>query len=199
MGKFKKGARRLISVWYLFAGWAFVAIVALMLIFGYKTAYKPEEQITMFVTANEVKNERLNEHLNEVKPEYLSRIKLDYCDVPDNETIYNVNWMQATALGTDIYILPESKISAEACSAYFMSLTSEFYNKNFTGCETYVAEENVYGLKIDKENLKNYLGFADENYYLCFGRHCVHMGNLYGFNYDGAVVLAQKLLCAEGR
>ena len=203
MSKFKKGARRLLSVWYLFVGWALAAVIALMLIFGFKTAYKPNEQITMFVAANEVKSDVLNEELKRIKPNYLARIKLDYCDVPDNETIYNVNWMQATALGTDIYVLPESKLDSEACNAYFMPLTQEFLNVNFAGQDTYSVEDTVYGLKLHDAasnigGMKDFLSFAEEDYYLCFGRHCLHLGSTFNHIYDGAVKIAQKLLSTEG-
>lgn len=183
--------RRLLSVWYLFIGWAIISVVALALIFGLKTAYKPEEQLSFFIAAEKVEADGLMEELGKVKPEYLDNVKLTYCDALNNETIYNVNWMQATALATDIYVLPESKISAEACNAYFLPLTKEFLEENFRGAEYYAVNDTFYGLKVDKSAFKDFISYADGDYYLCFGRHCVHTGGLYGFTYDGAVQMAK--------
>ena len=191
MNKRLLNLRRLLSVWYLFVGWAIIAVVGLALIFGFKTAYKPEEQLSLFIAAEKVEADGLKEELEKSKPEELVNIKLNYCDALGNETIYNVNWMQATALATDIYVLPESKISAEACNAYFLPLTEKFLDENFRGSEYYAVNERVYGVKVDKSSFNNLISYADEDYYLCFGRHCVHMGDIYGFKYDGAVRMAK--------
>ena len=112
MNKKYSALRRLLSVWYLFLGWLLAVIIVFGFIYGLRTAYRANEQISVFIAAESVENERLEALLNENRPLYLANIKLNYCTSLRNETIYNVNWMQATTLATDIYVLPESKISA---------------------------------------------------------------------------------------
>ena len=126
MNKNYSALRRLLSVWYLFLGWLLAVIIVFGLIYGLRTAYRANEQISVFIAAESVENERLEALLNENRPLYLANIKLSYCTSLRNETIYNVNWLQATTLATDIYVLPESKISAQACNAYFLPITDEF-------------------------------------------------------------------------
>lgn len=196
MNKNYSALRRLLSVWYLFLGWLLAVIIVFGLIYGLRTAYRANEQISVFIAAESVENERLEALLNENRPLYLANIKLSYCTSLRNETIYNVNWLQATTLATDIYVLPESKISAQACNAYFLPITDEFIKNNFIKTDRLIFDGNIYGLKINQNKDNGLISFSDENYYVCFGRHCGHLG--LGSANDGAIEIANWLLNGMG-
>lgn len=205
MNKFKKALFSLGRIWYVFLGWLVLVIVVFGLVFGLRTAYKDEEQISVFIAANGVDADKVQAKLDGAKPDYLYNVKLTYCTTLKNETIYNVNWMEAATLNTDIYVLPLSKLSDEMCKAYFIPLTREFVSDSFGDRDIYVSSDAIYGVKLydaatniggsddaityaaDNEN-------ENEDYFLFFGKHCVHLGDLTGSRYDGAIRLAAALL-----
>lgn len=205
MVKAKRTCTRMLSVWYLFIGWAAVVAVAFSLIIGLRTAYKPHEQLTVFVAAYGVKSEELTAELNLQKPDYLHNVGLNYCTAVRNDTIFNANWAQATVTATDLYILPESRVSAEMCNAYFLPLTDEFIFDNFIGVDIYAANDISYGIKVyDKERkiggMSEYISYGDtdvnENYYIFFGKHTAHLGQAVGTRYEGGIGIA-KLFVGE--
>lgn len=207
MNKFKDSVRRLGRIWYIFVIWVIAVVVVFGLVFGLRTAYKDEEQISVFIAARDVDFEKMQAKLDRAKPDYLYNIKLGCCTSIENETIYNVSWMEAATLNTDIYVLPLSKLSDDICNAYFMPLTRDFITADFGDIDTYSSDGKLYGVKLYDSATKlggsaDIIKFADgnfdEDYYIFFGKHCAHLGGLTGSRYDGAVKLAAALLDRTG-
>lgn len=198
-----KNLRRLLSIWYIFIIWAVVAIIAVIFVFGMRTAYREHERLTVFIAAKDVQADGMRDKFMTVKPDYLFDVKINYCTALNNFNIYNASWIEATVLGSDIYVLPESKISDEACHAYFLPLTTEFVSANFGGVDVYESNDKIYGVRVYDKTVGasgngEFITFTDgefnENYYAFFGRHTVHLGQYVNTKYDAAIKFVSKLL-----
>lgn len=151
--------------------WPFYIIIGvvvglvLSIIFGivHKTpAYKT---LTLFVSGETTDLKKLEGDLlakyqeNELKTVSCISAKPD-----DNN--YNSKLTIAGYNGSDILIIPLSKLESLALEAFALEMSNQLINDYYQGYTFFKQEEINYGVKIDKEKIKDYMILPDEDCYL---------------------------------
>ena len=151
--------------------WPFYIIVSLVVVTGFyfifhlthKTpAYK---MLTIFVSgqvkdADKLKNDVLEKYQdNELKS--FSCISADPSD-----SIYNTKLSIAGFNQADVLIIPVSELNNRDVSAFALEMTDDMVTTYYPGFTFFKQEEVNYGVKVDKEKVKDYMALPSEECYL---------------------------------
>ncbi len=136
-----------------------------------KTAPKKHEKFSLFVAAELKEKFTLKEELEELFPEDLL-VKVE--SYTPNESMFNT-FVDTYGATSDVLIFPKS----------YLEDIEYFPYKKFNVGDKYYSDSNFikfdfhFGLLISDSNLKDYINFLDEDYYLMIGPNSVHTLNIF--------------------
>ena len=163
-----------------------------------------KEKIAIFLTCF-MANERLNEYVDSIKPDYLEIIELN---IRHKEDTYYGTVIKGYYKTADIIIVPESKtdyIITKDCLALNDEIVDKLTAKDY---EYYKKDDNNYGLKVYSKDsntgiLSDLVIFdkedKDEDYYLFISNKSVHLGEFNNSHYAGLIYFLKEILNYEAK
>ena len=167
MNELKK--KRVVSVlkytWPLYILSAVVIAILLNFIFGITHRTPAYQTLTIFVTGEVTDYKKLESDIlkkyedNELKS--FSSISSRYDD-----SGYNTKLTVTGYNGSDVLIIPTSKLEKLVISAFAIELTNELISEYYSGYTLFKQDDINYGIKIDKEKVKEYMTLPEEDCYM---------------------------------
>lgn len=185
--------------WYKYLVAFIVSIILWVIVVDIVIAPKKNERIEIFIGSYGVSSE-INEAVE--KPSYIE--ELVFTDVMIGESYYFILFSSyASSEDVDLFIVKESQFR-ESDIQYYQKLSSEDIEKNFGVFEYFTVNDDIYGIKIYDSKTKTGLlsdyikyiedGEKEEDYYLFFSKHSIHLGELNDSQYDGVIQILKQLL-----
>ena len=167
MNELKK--KRVVSVlkytWPLYILSAVIIAILLNFIFGITHRTPAYQTLTIFVTGEVTDYKKLESDIlkkyedNELKS--FSSISSRYDD-----SGYNTKLTVTGYNGSDVLIIPTSKLEKLVISAFAIELTNELISEYYSGYTLFKQDDINYGIKIDKEKIKEYMTLPEEDCYM---------------------------------
>ena len=167
MNELKK--KRVVSVlkytWPLYILSAVIIAILLNFIFGITHRTPAYQTLTIFVTGEVTDYKKLESDIlkkyedNELKS--FSSISSRYDD-----SGYNTKLTVTGYNGSDVLIIPTSKLEKLVISAFAIELTNELISEYYSGYTLFKQDDINYGIKIDKEKVKEYMTLPEEDCYM---------------------------------
>ena len=167
MNELKK--KRVVSVlkytWPLYILSAVIIAILLNFIFGITHRTPAYQTLTIFVTGEVTDYKKLESDIlkkyedNELKS--FSSISSRYDD-----SGYNTKLTVTGYNGSDVLIIPTSKLEKLVISAFAIELTNELIFEYYSGYTLFKQDDINYGIKIDKEKVKEYMTLPEEDCYM---------------------------------
>lgn len=163
--------------------WILLSTVIWSWLFNIKTDAPPQKKITVYIEADEVRDDALAEYLNSKKPEKIKMIKVH----PFSYAFFD----EHSLTNADIYI-----VDADNAEKYLDSfLPLETSDENI---EYFVCNGIAYGIKIfDAETgdgaAEEYIDYGNRDYYLFYGVNSTHAGKINGSKDGYALDIADEI------
>ena len=142
-------------------------IVGLLLnfIFGITHRTPVYKTLTLFVSGEVEDSNKLEDYLiNKYQDKELKSVSVISASV--NDSTYNTRLSVAGYNSSDILIIPSSKLDSVAVSAFALELEEELINTYYQGYSIYSQQDVKYGIKINKEIVKEYMALPNEDCYM---------------------------------
>ena len=142
-------------------------IVGLLLnfIFGITHRTPVYKTLTLFVSGEVEDSNKLEDYLiNKYQDKELKSVSVISASV--NDSTYNTRLSVAGYNSSDILIIPSSKLDSVAVSAFALELEEELINTYYQGYTIYSQQDVKYGIKINKEIVKEYMALPNEDCYM---------------------------------
>ena len=142
-------------------------IVGLLLnfIFGITHRTPVYKTLTLFVSGEVEDSNKLEDCLiNKYQDKELKSVSVISASV--NDSTYNTRLSVAGYNSSDILIIPSSKLDSVAVSAFALELEEELINTFYQGYTIYSQQDVKYGIKINKEIVKEYMALPNEDCYM---------------------------------
>ena len=142
-------------------------IVGLLLnfIFGITHRTPVYKTLTLFVSGEVEDSNKLEDYLiNKYQDKELKSVSVISASV--NDSTYNTRLSVAGYNSSDILIIPSSKLDSVAVSAFALELEEELINTFYQGYTIYSQQDEKYGIKINKEIVKEYMALPNEDCYM---------------------------------
>ena len=92
------------------------------------------------------------------------------------DTGYNTKLTITGYNGADVLIIPESKLEKLVVSAFALELSDELIASYYQGYTLFNQDDVNYGIKLDKEKVKDYMEVPNETCYLVLNGKSVNTG-----------------------
>ena len=142
-------------------------IVGLLLnfIFGITHRIPAYKTLTLFVSGEVSDPEKLEKHLIEkYQDKELKSVTIISSD--PNDGAYQTRLSVAGYNTADILIIPTSKLDSIVVSSFSLELEEELINSYYPSYSVYSQEDAKYGIKINKEIVKEYMTLPSEDCYM---------------------------------
>ncbi len=170
-------------------------ILTLLINFLFKVAHPVPEYktLTLFVTGETINPAKLRrELLSEFKEKELKTVSC-ISSKPDSAD-FNHKLTIAGYSSADLFILTETKLNNIIVSDFALALNEELLSL-YQGYATYTKDDVKYGIKLNKEVVKEYFTLPDEDCYLVFNGKSVNTGKYSPDNiedHDNALTLVKN-------
>ncbi len=151
-------------------------ILTLLINFLFKVAHPVPEYktLTVFVTGESLNSTKLRKDLlAEFKEKELKTVSI-ISSKPDSGD-FNHKLTIAGYSSADIFILTETKLNNIIVSDFALALNEELQSL-YQGYATYTKDDVKYGIKLNKEVVKEYFTLPEEDCYLVFNGKSVNTG-----------------------
>ena len=177
--------RSILSRFYLYILWAFLALLVCGTVFTRLDDAPPAKKVTLFADVPAVEDRTLAWELERSAPPEIRKVKVH----PFSYAMFD----SENLLGADLYIIPESE--AEAYSGSFRSVEGA----GFDPAGGYVRDGELWGIKVWDAASRTgiateYIRYPDENCWLFINAKSVHAAALTGTGDDAALAVARALL-----
>ena len=162
----KKNTKIIIKyTWPIYIIVAILVSLLLRIVFGIAHPLPAYKTIYLFVSGEVINSKKLTSDLLEkYKDKELKDVS--YNAVLPTDGIYETKRSVTGYSTADILIMPDSKLVDLNVSAFALEFDEEL-NTFFQGATFFVYESLNYGIKIDKEKVKDYMTLpGDENFYM---------------------------------
>ena len=142
-------------------------LVALLLNFIFGIAHKTPayKTLTLFVSGEVEDPQKFEKDLIEkYQNKELKSVSVISASV--NDSTYNTKLSVAGYNSSDILIIPISKLDSVAVSAFALELEEGLINTYYQGYNIYEQQDVKYGIKINKEIVKEYMTLPNEDCYM---------------------------------
>ena len=142
-------------------------IVGLLLnfIFGITHRTPVYKTLTLFVSGEVEDSNKLEDYLiNKYQDKELKSVSVISANV--NDSTYNTRLSVAGYNSSDILIIPSSKLDSVTVSAFALELEEKLINTYYQGYTIYSQQDVKYGIKINKEIVKEYMALPNEDCYM---------------------------------
>ena len=151
-------------------------LTAILLSFIFKIAHPVPEYktLTLFVTGEAINPAKLREDLlTEFKEKELKTVSI-ISSKPDSGD-FNHKLTIAGYSSADLFILTETKLNNIIVSDFALELNEELLSL-YQGYAMYTKDDVKYGIKLNKEVVKEYFTLPEEDCYLVFNGKSVNTG-----------------------
>lgn len=151
--------------------WPFyiVAMVIIILfmdfIFGVTHRLPSYKMITLFVSGDVKDYVALRDDLLEEYEEKELQVVSTISSFP-NESQYNAKLTVSGYASADIFIIPVSTLDTLRVASFALQLNEEIIATYYQNYTFYQKDEEKYGVKLDKEKVKQYMSLPDEECYM---------------------------------
>ena len=161
--------------------WPFYLISAILIVLGlyfiFRLIHKVPDYktLTLFISG-EVKDEKklrddLLEKFNDKDLRTVSCISAN-----PNDGSYYTKLSVAGYNSADVLIIPTSTLDNLNVSAFALEINEEMVNNYYQGMSFYREKDINYGIKIDKEKVRDYMSLVNEDCYLFLNGKSVNTG-----------------------
>ena len=170
-------------------------LTAILLSFIFKIAHPVPEYttLTVFITGESLNSTKLrNDLLAEFKEKELKTVSI-ISSKPDSGD-FNHKLTIAGYSSADLFILTETKLNNIIVSDFALELNEELLSL-YQGYATYTKNDVKYGIKLNKEVVKEYFTLPEEDCYLVFNGKSVNTGKYSPDNieeHDNALTLVKN-------
>ena len=170
-------------------------LTAILLSFIFKIAHPVPDYktLTLFVTGEAINPAKLREDLlSEFKEKELKTVSC-ISSKPDSGD-FNHKLTIAGYSSADLFILTETKLNNIIVSDFALELNEELLSL-YQGYATYTKDDVKYGIKLNKEVVKEYFTLPEEDCYLVFNGKSVNTGKYSPDNieeHDNALTLVKN-------
>ena len=142
-------------------------LVALLLNFIFGIAHKTPvyKTLTLFISGEVGDSQKFEKDLIEkYQNKELKSVSIISASVSDST--YNTKLSVAGYNSSDILIIPISKLDSVVVSAFALELEEGLINSYYQGYNIYEQQDVKYGIKINKEIVKEYMTLPNEDCYM---------------------------------
>lgn len=161
--------------WSLYIGLALVAVLLLRFIFSVVHRTPAYKTLTVFVSGEVIDAKKMTD---DITKKYESNNLKEFSYVSANPNDYNYRTM-LTSSGynyADILIIHASKLEELNVSSFALELSNELLTTYYQGYALYQQDGNNYGIKLDKEKVKEYMTLPNEDCYMVFNAKSENLG-----------------------
>ena len=153
---------------------AVVISFAFYFIFGMSKKLPGYKKLTLFVSGEVKDSKKLNDDLLEKYQEKELKSFTSISANPDDPT-YNRK-LEVTGLnGSDVLIIPTSIADILVADNFALEIKDELVTY-YSGCTFYEQDGGKYGVKLDKEKVKDYMNLPSEECYLFLNGKSENLG-----------------------
>ena len=171
--------KRVISV--LKYTWPFyilsTVIIAILLNFIFGVTHRtPEYQtLTLFVSGEVTNPKQLEgDMLNKYQNKELKTFS--YIDALPEDSGYNTKLTINGYNSADVLIIPITKLEKLVVSAFALDMSEKLISSYYQGYTLFAQDEVNYGVKLDKEKVKDYMTLPNEDCYMVLNGKSVNTG-----------------------
>ena len=154
-----------------------VIVVGMLLSFIFSVTHQIPEyrQLTIFISgevvdSNKLKNDLIEKYQdNELK-------KVTYIDSKPDNPNYNTKLTIAGYNTADILIIPISKLESIDVASFGLELNDELIANYYQGYDFFLEDSAKYGVKVDKEKVKQYISLPNEDCYMILSGKSENVG-----------------------
>ena len=151
--------------WPLYIISAVLVALLLNFIFGITHKTPVYKTLTLFVSGEVEDPQKFEKDLIEkYQNKELKSVSVISAGV--NDSTYNTKLSVAGYNSSDILIIPISKLDSVAVSAFALELEEGLINSYYQGYNIYEQQDVKYGIKINKEIVKEYMTLPNEDCYM---------------------------------
>lgn len=178
--------------WPLYIISAVVIALLLNFIFGVTHKIPTHQTFTLFVSGDVTDNKKLNNDMLE-KFEDKELKSFSTISVETTDRTYYSKLSVRGYNSADILIIPVSVLDDLVVSSFALEFDEELVNY-YQGYTLYQQEGNNYGVKLDKEKVKDYMRFINEDCYMILNGKSENIGKYSqseNADHDNALTLAK--------
>lgn len=151
--------------WPFYLVAAIVIVPSMIFVFGLTHRTPAYKTMTLFISGEMQDSKKLRNDLIETyKRNDLKSVTV--ISSSPSDAVYDSKLTVPGYNTADILIIPESKLNDVVVSAFGLELSDELINEYYSGYSLYSQEDVNYGIKIDKEKVKEYFLLPSEDCYL---------------------------------
>ena len=142
-------------------------LIALLLNFVFGITHKPPvyKTLTLFVSGDVTESRKLEKDMLEKYKEQDLKTFTSISALPTDANYYNKLSIRGYN-SADVLIIPTSKLENLNVSAFALDLDDALINAYYQGFSFYQQDELNYGVKVDKEKVKDYMTLPNEDCYM---------------------------------
>ena len=162
--------------WPLYLVMGFASVLVLNIIFHVAHPTPAYKTLTLFVSgevtdAKKLKNDMMDKY-QEKELKSFSCISSKPSDANYNQKLTIPGYASA-----DVLIIPVSKLNNVVVSDFALDLSDELINSFYQGYELYKKDDVNYGIKVNKEIVKEYITLPEEECYLLLNGKSQNLGD----------------------
>ena len=161
--------------WPLYLFSAAILVFLMNFIFGVVHRTPGYQTLTLFVSGQLVDDKKLtNDMLEKFKDKELKSFSCISSDPSDGT--YHKRLTVAGYNSADVFIIHESKLENLSLKQFALGLDEELINNMYSSFSLYTQDDVNYGVKLNKEKVKEYMALPDEDCYLVMNANSKNLG-----------------------
>lgn len=161
--------------WPLYIIFAVIVGILLNFIFGVVHKLPAYKQLTLFISGEVTDSKKLeNDLLDKFQDKEIKRVTTISAKLSDGN--YNTKLIIAGYSSADILIIPISKLENLEISGVGLDLTDEVITSYYSSNTIYKQDEMGYGIKLNKEMVKEYMTLPEEDCYMVLNGGSENLG-----------------------
>ena len=161
--------------WPLYIIFAVIVGILLNFIFGVVHKLPAYKQLTLFISGEVTDSKKLEtDLLDKFQDKEIKRVTTISAKLSDGN--YNTKLTIAGYSSADILIIPISKLENLEISGVGLDLTDEVIASYYSSNTIYIQDEMGYGIKLNKEMVKEYMTLPEEDCYMVLNGGSENLG-----------------------
>ena len=161
--------------WPFYIVFAVVTTFALWFVFGITHKTPAYKTLTLFVSGEVKDSKKLkNDMLEKYKDNELKSFSCIYADPSDGNYYHKLSVPGYNS--ADVLIIPQSRLDNLNASAFALDFDENLINTYYTGLSLFTQNDVNYGVKLDKEKVKQYMALPTEDCYMLLNAKSQNIG-----------------------
>lgn len=161
--------------WPIYLVLGLIAVFLLYFIFSVVHRTPKYKTLTLFISGEFVDVDKLNDDvLDKYKDKELKQFS--YISANPNENTFHTKLTTAGYNSADILIINASKLDSLKASSFALDLSNELIASYYQGYLLYQQDDVNYGVKVDKEKIKEYMVLPEEDCYMFLNYKSENLG-----------------------